>query len=127
MQSLPDPSGEPDGSHHALFLPKIEEKLDHFTSLLSLIPSAPLARDDWHLNPELNIDLDLPGWRYMGEDPMPEPGMSAASYGGPPISGHCGILDYDGSWISAGKDNVNKSIHLSDVDQHYKPTHFRKR
>jgi hypothetical protein len=97
------------------------------TSLFSLIPSAPLAREDWHLNPERNIDLDGPGWYYRGIAIMPSPGMSTASHGNPPSSGHCGILDYDGSWISAGRLDVNKSIHLSDQSQHYKPTHFRER
>jgi len=104
-----------------------KSKKHWYANIVSLIPSAPLARDDWHLDPELNIDLDLPGWLYSGENSTPSPGMSAASYGKPPNSGHCGILDYDGSWISAGQYNINKSIHLSDQSQHYKPTHFRRR
>jgi hypothetical protein len=104
-----------------------KSKKHWLSNITNVIPAAPVARDDWHLEPELNIDLDEPGWMYRGFYLLPAPGMSAASYGNPPNSGHCGILDYDGTWISAGAKNVNKSIHLSDADPHYKPTTFRRR
>lgn len=95
-----------------------------------IIPTAPIARGDWHTDPEKNIDLDGPGWRFQGKAKEPSPGMSAASYGDrsdPNASGHVGLLDYDGSWISAGPLDINKSIHLADESEHYKPTHFRTR
>jgi hypothetical protein len=92
-----------------------------------VLPTAPIAKDDWHLNPERNVDLDPPGWFFKGSVAEPAPGMSVASYGTSSSSGHVGLLDYDGSWISAGSKKVNKYIHLSDEGSRYKPTHFRSR
>jgi hypothetical protein len=91
------------------------------------MPRAPVAADDWHLNPEKHIDLDGPGWHFLGVAQEPSPGMSVASHSYPPGSGHCGVLDYDGTWINASKDNVNKSVHLSDDGMLYKSPHFRTR
>ena len=97
--------------------------------ILTGIPSAPIARDDWFTNPELNIDLDIPGWRYKGVTDSPQPGMAVAS---PRTSaganhGHVGILDYDGSWISAGSKTVNKYVHLASGSPNYKPNTMRSR
>jgi hypothetical protein len=65
------------------------------------------------------------------QDSAPEPGFVVSNanhrYDLGPLdfgNGHCGILDYDGAWISAGTANVNKSVHVSYGDD-YKPAHFR--
>lgn len=92
-----------------------------------IVPTAPIAKEDWHLDPEKNVDLDPPGWFFKGPIIEPAPGMIAASYGTASRSGHVGIVDYDGSWIAAGSKRVNKYIHLSDEDSPYKPTNFRSR
>jgi hypothetical protein len=93
-----------------------------------VIPVAPLARLDWHSEPEQNIDLDLPGWKYLGTGNEVSPGSTVASYGTLESgSGHVGFLDYDGSWIAAGSKKINKFIHLSDSPTTYQPAHFRTR
>ena len=94
-----------------------------------VIPTAPLAKPDWYPNPERNIDLDGPGWIYRAVDQEPAPGMVVAS---PRTSagntfGHVGFLDYDGSWINAGAKHINKSLHLLDEKDDYKPNTFRSR
>ena len=101
----------------------------YFQRYGGLVPSAPIAKDDWYTEPEGNIDLDGPGWRFQGCTDSPSPGMSIASpkAGGDANSGHVGILDYDGSWINAGKKTVNKSVHLLDDSQEYKPNTMRAR
>lgn len=94
------------------------------------IPSAPIARDDWHDDPEKHIDLDPYGWSFRDEAWYPSPGMAISSPGAggdAQGSGHVGIMDYDGSWINAGANTVNKSLHLLDESQDYKPNHFRAR
>lgn len=96
----------------------------------SFVPTAPLAREDWFGEPEQNVDLDSPGWVHQGVPMNPAPGMSVASprAGGDALgSGHVGILDYDGSWINAGKLTVNKSVHLMDSSADYKPNNMRSR
>lgn len=46
-------------------------------------------------------------WTWLDvRSALPEPGWVVIS------NAHCGILDYDGSWINAGRDNVNKKVHL---------------
>jgi hypothetical protein len=114
--------------------------------------SAPIAKWDWYSNPEVNIDIDYPGWHYLDNAGYPAtnptvqnfssqfhslrswqggpcPGMTCASpnTSSGPRYGHVGIMDYDGSWINAGSLNVNKSLHLLDADQAYKPNTFRSR
>jgi hypothetical protein len=114
--------------------------------------SAPIAKDDWYPNPEINIDIDSPGWYYLHNTAFPPtnptvqdfssghsslrdwqggpcPGMVCASprTSAGPRYGHVGIMDYDGSWINAGAETVNKFIHLLDSAPDYKPNSFRSR
>jgi len=82
----------------------------------------PPAANDWY-----NSGYAIGSWSWLGSSPLPQPGFAAihqhtsVAVGG---GAHLGILDYDGTWINAGKDNVNKSIHVSDGD--YQPTNYRK-
>jgi hypothetical protein len=92
-----------------------------------IVPRAPRAGEDWHDEPEKHVDLDGPGWHFRGITQEPSPGMSVASSNTGGNSGHCGVLDYDGTWINASKDSVNKSVHLSDDSVLYKSPHFRTR
>jgi hypothetical protein len=97
------------------------------------LPRAPIARDDWYSEPELHIDLDGPGWNYIGTwipilpvvGPL-VPGMVVASHG-LGTQGHCGIIDYDGAWINAGLKTVNKSIHATHPNEAYTDYHMRMR
>ncbi len=99
--------------------------------------AAPIAKYDWYQEPEANIDLDHPGWNYIGNasgNVGPSPGATCAS---PNVKGehdtidsrygHVGILDYDGSWINAGSERVTKCLHLLDTQPFYKPNTFRTR
>lgn len=97
------------------------------------LPRAPIARDDWYSIAELHVDLDEPGWKYIGTwipilpvvGPL-VPGMVVASHGSGQ-QGHCGIIDYDGAWINAGRKTVNKSIHATHPNEAYSNYHMRMR
>jgi hypothetical protein len=84
--------------------------------------AVPPAANDWY-----NAGYAIGSWAHMGASPMPQPGFTAIhqhtsiAIGG---GAHIGILDYDGTWINAGKNDVNKSIHVTDGD--YQPTNFRR-
>lgn len=97
------------------------------------LPRPPIARDDWYSDPEIHVDLDGPGWNYIGtgSPPLPGPGplvpgMIVASHG-LGTQGHCGIIDYDGAWINAGFKTVNKSIHATHSDPNYTDYRMRMR
>jgi hypothetical protein len=72
----------------------------------------------------------IPNWTLLGEV-YPQPGFVVArvNTAGP---GHCGIVDYDGSWIGAGSDDVNRKADLRDDislrsgKSIYQPARFRK-
>jgi hypothetical protein len=48
----------------------------------------------------------IPGWKLTSDDPSP--GYVTATGYSSGASGHCGIVDFDGQWISAGPVNVNR-------------------
>jgi hypothetical protein len=87
------------------------------TSKPGLISMPPLA-NHW-----ADSGRAIAKWTFLGNG-MPQPEfvvikMRAGS------SGHMGILNYDGTWINAGRDTVNQSIHLSTHPKH-QPAMFRK-
>lgn len=72
------------------------------------------------------VDKNINGWTWHGGSWYAEPGVEVARYQGgflqfrlPILPGHCGILDYDGAWISAGSANVNRNPHITDKGFHY--------
>jgi hypothetical protein len=83
--------------------------------------AVPPGANDWY-----NSAYSIGNWTWKASTTSPQPGDTAVhqhtsiQVGG---AAHIGIVDYDGSWINAGKNNVNKSIHISDGD--YQPTNFR--
>jgi hypothetical protein len=84
--------------------------------------SVPPAANDWY-----NSSYSIGSWVWLGSGVFPQPGFAAVHrHTRIAVSGaaHIGILDYDGTWINAGKNNVNKSIHVSDAD--YQPTNYRR-
>jgi hypothetical protein len=89
------------------------------------VPYAPLARQDWYSNPEEYVDLDAAGWKHGGSERIPTPGAVVAGYGTGRHSGHVGILDYDGTWIGAGPNTVNKHINMQNLGPQYKPFAIR--
>lgn len=84
--------------------------------------AVPPGANDWY-----NSGYSIPAWTWSGPSTLPQPGYAVmhqhvdAAIGG---AAHMGILDYDGTWINAGKNDVNKSIHVSDPS--YQPTNYRK-
>lgn len=86
--------------------------------------SLPLARADWFSEPEENVDLDAYNWKDWGTTGAPFPGM-VVSYGGMGPSGHCAILDYDGAWIAAGPESVNKYDSMADTTQIFRTVRMR--
>lgn len=94
-----------------------------------LVAYAPLAREHWYHDPEkMTPDLDTSGWKHIGYS-APQisisPGQIVAGYGTGKSNGHVGILDYDGTWISAGPAKVNKYINMQSLDAHYRPFALR--
>ena len=61
----------------------------------------PLA-NDW-----ADSSYEIGDWIVLSSEGYPEPGYVAADPD-PDTSGHMGILDFDGSGISAGTSNVNR-------------------
>lgn len=55
----------------------------------------------------------IPNWSLVSGAGLPEPGQ-VVSKGAPGSTGHCGFLDYDGAWISAGSTNVNRRADLRE-------------
>lgn len=74
---------------------------------LGLYPTSPPTANQW-AGTEV---IDIPNWEFSQDDAKPQPGFVVARghAGGP---GHCGILDYDGAWISAGPSDVNRKADL---------------
>jgi len=82
----------------------------------------PPGANDWY-----NPGFAIPNWTWQAASTSPEPGWVAIhQHTSDAVSGgaHLGFLDYDGTWINAGLNNVNKSIHVSDAS--YQPTNYRK-
>ena len=103
---------------------------------LGLLPTSPPLAIDWWNDNKGRVDglkkrivtVDIPGWSRLPDDEMPQPGLvvSRPVLGGvaEQYASHCGIFDYDGSWISAGPVNVNKHAHPKDSA--YQPIGVRK-
>jgi hypothetical protein len=102
----------------------------------SFLDNPPMAIDWWNdsslgkkdNNGQTISSFDIPGWSRLPDGAMPQPGFVVArpdldlapvSY-----SAHCGIFDYDGSWISAGFAKVNKFYHPKTSD--FQPQGYRK-
>lgn len=64
---------------------------------------------------------NIPNWSLLGADAKPQPGYVVARGAS---TGHTGILDYDGAWISAGELNVNRKADLREP--YYQPALVRK-
>lgn len=86
--------------------------------------AAPLATEDWFTDPSEHSFLV--NWPPTAIDAFPAPGMVEATNRQAGVnagSGHVGIVDYDGTWINAGGETVNKYISQGDVK--YSPVNLR--
>lgn len=96
-------------------------------SNFSWVVAAPAARQDWWDSPPENVPLLEFVWNQRWVTAMPEPGdIVSSGGGGPGSSGHMGILDYDGSWINAGTNHVNRFPNLNDRFGDFQPSHIRR-
>jgi hypothetical protein len=101
----------------------------------TLNTSPPLAIDWWNDNSGrtdsqgrvINTPV-IPEWRRLPDHEYPQPGFVASR---PRLDAapenyhsHCGILDYDESWIGAGSKKVNKYCHILTSD--YQPLGLKK-
>ncbi len=97
--------------------------------------SPPLAIDWWNDNSgrpdnmgRMIESVDIPGYTRIPDSDYPEPGFiaSRAKLNEPPdkYHAHCGILDYDGSWVSAGQNKINKYCHI--LTSEYQPLALKK-
>ncbi len=60
----------------------------------------------------------ITGWDLLADDAYPQPGFIVASGFETWATGHAGIVDYDGRWISAGSTNVNRNAEFKDYKIH---------
>ena len=56
------------------------------------------------------VTKPIPAWTLLPRETYPQPGFVVARNNAP--NGHCGIIDYDGAWISAGEFNVNRNADI---------------
>jgi hypothetical protein len=87
----------------------------------------PVAYDWWETTKA------IPGWIRLDDAELPQPGYVVAGpdeHADPGAGnrfGHTGILDYDGGWIQAGRETVNKFPHLSTSQARpYQPAGLRR-
>ena len=98
-------------------------------SKFSWVVAAPAARQDWWDSPPENVPILNFVWTQRWVTSRPEPGDVVSSPSGGPVgsnSGHMGILDYDGSWINAGTNHVNRYPQISEKVSVYQPAHIRR-
>ncbi|WP_411826111.1 hypothetical protein [Luteolibacter sp. AS25] len=84
--------------------------------------AVPPGANDWY-----NPTFAIPTWTSQASTSFPEPGWAAIhqyAASNQPGGAHIGLLDYDGTWINAGQNDVNKSIHITDAA--YQSTNYRK-
>jgi hypothetical protein len=80
---------------------------------------SPPSANNWAGMPETgpngdpNAPYPIPKWQLLEDDTKPQPGFVAASGSVAASSGHTGIVDYDGRWISAGPHTVNRKADFS--------------
>jgi hypothetical protein len=84
----------------------------------------PVAFDWWDSNKY------IPNWTRLPDSAFPQPGYVVCGPDGHATAvhrwGHCGILDYDGAWIQAGHNTVNKYPQLSTAQvKPYQPAGLR--
>jgi len=99
-------------------------KINGPTVLGVLIPRGPPRANQWagaqttvH---DGTFSTEILGWPLLPINTFPQPGFVIARSAD---TGHCGIIDYDGAWISAGSDNVNRKADLQNPN--YQPAWFR--
>lgn len=71
--------------------------------------ASPPSANNWagtHETSDPTSPLPIPGWKLTGDHPSP--GYVTARGFSSGALGHCGIVDFDGQWISAGPTNVNR-------------------
>jgi hypothetical protein len=56
----------------------------------------------------------ITGWDLLSDSAFPQPGLIVASGFETWATGHAGIVDYDGRWVSAGSANVNRNAEFKD-------------
>ncbi len=72
-------------------------------------------------HPELEqpeYESKMTGWPLLPSDSYPQPGMIAGEGWYTWATGHCGIVDYDGQWISAGPAKVNRFANFIEYRTH---------
>lgn len=83
---------------------------------------SPPSANNWAGMPDVNdpnAPYPIPHWTLLAEDTAPQPGRICASGFESGVSGHSGVVDYDGRWISAGPTNVNRKAVFSTYQRHY--------
>lgn len=68
----------------------------------------PPTANQWTGTPQKAI----PNWLLLPRETYPQPGFIVSRNRSDGRSGHCGVLGYDGAWISAGSTEVNRKADL---------------
>jgi len=86
----------------------------------------PPSANNWAGMPDINdpnAPYPIPNWTLLFDNASPQPGhVCASGYEISGSSGHAGIVDYDGQWISASSavgGNVNRKAEFSSYRRHY--------
>ncbi len=122
VRKHPIPAGPPGGWKCNLFVGEIGNsdafRIPWINGYL-LVQSYPPVANQWAGVETKNI----PNWTLLGTSALPQPGYVVARglAGG---IGHTGFLDYDGAWISAGRDDVHRKADLRE--ETYQPARVRK-
>jgi hypothetical protein len=115
---------------------KINDSVDGNKKIPPVRNGGPPMAIDWWNDNSGRLDnsgraissVDIPNWTLAAASEFVQAGWvcSRAKLDEKPnsYSAHCGIMDYDGSWISAGVNNVNKYCHI--FTPQYQPLHLKK-
>ncbi len=80
--------------------------------------SGPHSANQWAAMPDSSdpgAPYPIPDWSVVSDTAPPQPGFVVASGNENGSSGHCGIVDYDGRWISAGPYDINRNAKFDNI------------
>lgn len=85
---------------------------------------SPPSANNWAGMPDIYdpaAPYPIPDWTLLPDGTDPQPGRVCAGGYENANPGHCGFVDYDGRWISAGPTNVNRKAEFSNAiyKRHY--------
>ena len=90
--------------------------------VLGVYVGSPPSANNWSGMPDVgdpSAPHPIPNFTLLPPQTYPQPGFIVASGFETGASGHSGIVDYDGQWISAGPSNVNRKAEFITYKRHF--------